>query len=52
MVFVILADTGGIPMAIRTGNEIKVPPPAIALTKPAAMAATKANTRFVISMVG
>jgi len=51
MVFVILAATGGIPIATSTGNEIKVPPPAIALTNPATSAAIKANTRLYTSIL-
>jgi hypothetical protein len=51
MVFVILAATGGMPIAINTGNEINVPPPAIALTNPAASAARKANIRLYKSIM-
>jgi hypothetical protein len=35
-VFVILAVTAGSPAATSAGNEIRLPPPAIALTSPAA----------------
>ena len=39
-VLVTFAATGGIPSAVITGKEISVPPPATALTAPAASAAT------------
>ena len=39
-----LACTVGTPTAVITGNEISVPPPAIALTMPAPIAATAHTT--------
>ena len=47
MVLVILAATGGIPMATSTGNEINVPPPAIALTNPAASGCNESKYQVV-----
>jgi len=41
-VLVTLADTAGIPMAVRVGNDTNVPPPAIALIPPATNAAPPA----------
>jgi hypothetical protein len=38
-VFVALASTAGIPVSIKAGNEIKVPPPATAFSVPAIAAA-------------
>ena len=40
-VLVALAITGGVPQRRRTGKVISVPPPAMALTAPAAVAAAK-----------
>lgn len=39
VVFVTFAAMGGIPNAMSTGNVIRVPPPAMAFTKPAKSAA-------------
>ena len=45
MVLVMFAAIEGNPRAVSTGKVIKVPPPAMALVKPAAMAAKKARVR-------
>jgi hypothetical protein len=44
-VFVMLAVTGDSPTATSVGNVIRLPPPAIALTAPAASAAPATAAR-------